>query len=1104
MSNENKFNLKQHLQSCISENIPILLFIGRGMMTLKKEIIDFPWSCVMTTQSGSELAVQFRKEGTREVEELETLAQLENRMLLSRRQLKFVHLFGEPKSNLSRRKRVLAAETMLKFIASWVRSSFGLLLIIGYDTNDADEFPSDRFAEILDQARQKTAFIFASPVENDANFQESIESKTLISSDLPLEEFLRGFFPQEEDNEEEVAYFAENESVLFVNNKPISIDKAQFFDTQGFATLLSSDEMDAVKIPDTLQRAYFSKFLSESVSRPMWFGYEHEFNLEREFEKKLNQKVESALKEVNDRESKGLIVVSGQTGSSKSISLAHLAYSVYFKKVYPVIFIYDKNVSLKYNDRNFNALEKLVLFLEKKGARTVLIIWDNSSAYTDPIPNARYLLQGLRRRGRQCVLVCSAYMVTRARNTEALNKGIKIEEIETEIDLSEEEALQLRKKVLKFGAVEASYYDTWVKKENNKNLLALLYNLFTETLGNHIANGVSREVYQTAEVFLEYLTSESQIPFKSVNSMAEALQRAGINVSSNPDQKKKLCSSQVKEFLKIIAVVSQFGIEMPLQFALLVSGLEEFENNFQDTIRALQMIPFLRLPERLEDNNSSYGQSVMFRTPLEARLYLEKSSNAKEEIDIVVKAIDSLQEDNKYMEARTLELLIRMMGPNSPWLKSREQSASVVKYKSYYDCIVKALSRMRAERKVYIPRLMCQEVCWIREVYGKSEYLLSQERIKKLQEAIDISNNALNEIRNEKAGEDLVTRNNLIVERATSAWYIHNLLKKEKNGFQDLPYSYDEHRRELKKVIRSAPDNSYAYNALMKLFISMYMANRTTAAVSDLSDILSILESNEYIMGDVACNEEFVLHKAEILGFVSDERVKEFLDELIRLRNPSGLYLLLRRRLMMENIDLDTQVPKEKYSIIKDIITFLNKNMDMVKEHEVCLFTLLRLKWQLFNGTPIFEKEKQTTRISKQQWEELAEISRGVTPGEQYPAQLLYIFSLVEAQVSNYGRSLAYQKLLQKAPWLPPRSTYVWHILSEEDGTPRRFSGRIEKNETSLRITNVKEVKKPKLEIPEKVFARNIHSLQVNEAAGTFDDFEIGLNFKGFQAFRNL
>lgn len=1102
MSADDKLSLER-IQNLISANVPLVLFIGTGVKELSRSIIDFPWSCVVTTQVQSDLAVQFRKDGVCEVEELESLTGLENRLVLSRRNLKFVHLFKPDEQ--SKIKRIKAAAEMLKLITGFVRSSFGFIFIVGYSLTN-EELSSERLAEIFDDTRKESVLMFGTPFWEDESLQDAVNSGSIVPFEDPLETYLDNIMSVEPEEDDDYEFFDESGSLLFINKKAVAIETAQLFATQGFAKLLTSAEMDAVHVPDELQREFFSKFLSESVSMPMWFGYKYKFNLQRTFEKKLHEKVQSAFRNVNDRESQGLIVVSGQTGSSKSIALANLAFHVYQERVYPVIFIFDKNISFKYGDGNFNALEKLVLALEKKGARTVLIIWDNSAAYTDPIPGALHLLQGLRRRGRQCVLVCSAYMVSASLSKDSGKKGVRIEEVETNINLSAEEARQLRQKVLQFGAIEEYRYDTWVKNEDSKNLLTLLYTLFTETLGGALANGVRNEVYQTTTTFLDVLNNIIDTLPESINSMAAELRKAGLALRNEPQSQGQSLSADMKKFLLLIAVASQFGVEMPLQFVLSVAGLKRLENRFLHTIRTLHMIPLLRLPERAEDSRFNYGQTIIFRTPIEARLYLDQCTTVENEINLVVELIKALTDEHKYMEARALELLIRTMGPNSPLRKGRIPFKIFYEYEVYYVRIIDALSDMRRKQGVIIPRLMCQEISWMREVFGKAnKHLSAEERIEKLNEAISIAKSGLSKIRpGTLPAEEQITQNNLIVEMATSAWQIQQL-KKDDGSIGELSYDYDYYREALEKVIQNAPDNGYAYNALLKLFIEMYRTyNATDRSVDALSNILSLLESYEHIMGEVAANEEFIQHKNDIMEFVGDEAVKNYLDELIEQRRPSGLYLWARRCLMAEGINLDERVPKEKHAVLEDIVSFFTQHMDMVKTHGGCLFMLLRLKWQLFNFTPIFEKEKQVTKISRQQWEELAYICRGDTPSQGSIAHLLYIFALVEAQIGNYDHSIALLDRLAKMVWLPPRSIYVWHILCEEDGTPRLFSGRIEKQETSLRIIDVRETADRNMRIPRKIFARSIHSLQVNEAAGTYDDFEIGLNFKGFQAFRKL
>lgn len=1107
---ENDKKIDDHvLQRLFNSDMPLVLYIGRKLQELSEVVINFPWSCVVTSQPGSDFAVKFREENKREVEELKTVTQIDDSVTLSRRYLKFINIYDADNTEELRRRKNKNAAEMLKLVTSRMRSGFGSLVIIGYDPTDEEELPSEKLTEIFDSMRKGSAFLFGFNVAEDENLTAAVNEGSLLSFEHPVEDYLRHFVePDEWSASDGEQVFAEDDIVFFINKKPVSIESTHLFDTKGFCKLISTRELGDLAIPSGLQKEYFIKFLEDSVSLPMWFGFENDFNIRRRFEKELSDKVSVALKNVEDRESQGLIVLSGQTGSSKSIALAHLAFRIYQESVYPVIFIHDKNISLRHGDGNFNALEKLIHLLEQKGARTVLLIWDNSAAYTDPIPGTLGLLQDLRRRGRQCVLVSSAYMVDPTLSNASAKAGVRVEEVETDIDLFQEEVGQLRKKVLKLGSISEEFYDSWANSEKKQNLLTLLYRLFTNILGDSIAHGVRSEVSQTANTILGSISDKVFEKPDELNRMATYLMKAGFHVEHSKSSSVSVASSdRVTELLRIVAIASQFGVEFPLQFILTVAGLEAWEYNFYSTIKNLKRIPFLRLPERSEIDGSSYGQSILFRTPLEARLYLENSITAEDEINLVVKLIDALGDEHKHMEARALESLIRTMGPNSPLNRITLESRNITKYTTYYPRIIEALSRMRVARKTLIPRLMCQEVCWLREVFGKNNHITAVERLAKLTDAMEIADGALKKMRPGKLPqEEQNTRNSLIVERATSAWHIHTLRQAGSNSKNELTFDYEEHKTALEQVIRNAPNNSYAYNALLKLFIEMYKnTSLEEYAINELSNMLTMLESYEHVMGEVLYHEEFIDHKNEIMHFVSDAAVEDYFEELIKKGKSSGLYLWAKRRMMTMSINLDERVTKENYWILEEIVELFSKHLELVKTHSGCLFMLLRLKWQLFNHSPIFEHEKQFTQMNISQWKELADLCQGNCLSTQgNTAHLLYISALAEAQIGNYNESLSMQDKLNRVEWMPPRSTYVWHILSNEDGTPKFFNGRVEARDNFLRIADVREKNNNTLRISRTVFARSLHALQLNQPSGTYDDIEIGLNFKGFQAFRKL
>lgn len=142
--------------------MPLVLYIGRKLQELSEVVINFPWSCVVTSQPGSDFAVKFREENKREVEELKTVTQIDDSVTLSRRYLKFINIYDADNTEELRRRKNKNAAEMLKLVTSRMRSGFGSLVIIGYDPTDEEELPSEKLTEIFDSMRKGSAFCLVS------------------------------------------------------------------------------------------------------------------------------------------------------------------------------------------------------------------------------------------------------------------------------------------------------------------------------------------------------------------------------------------------------------------------------------------------------------------------------------------------------------------------------------------------------------------------------------------------------------------------------------------------------------------------------------------------------------------------------------------------------------------------------------------------------------------------------------------------------------------------------------------------------------------------------------------------------------------------------
>ncbi|MFR8312607.1 MAG: hypothetical protein ACLVBP_09815 [Ruminococcus sp.] len=129
-----------------------------------------------------------------------------------------------------------------------------------------------------------------------------------------------------------------------------------------------------------MYKDYFYLFLKNSVREPQWYGYNYGFNLHRVYEDRLYRKVKKGIENVGKPNNRPLLVV-GQTGTGKSISLAAIAYKIFNEKKYPVVYINDPDVNfysnVKYKQKGinrkgspaFNALDALLECLENSGAK---------------------------------------------------------------------------------------------------------------------------------------------------------------------------------------------------------------------------------------------------------------------------------------------------------------------------------------------------------------------------------------------------------------------------------------------------------------------------------------------------------------------------------------------------------------------------------------------------------------------------------------------------------------------------------------------------------------------------------------------------------------
>ena len=902
---------------------------------------------------------------------------------------------------------------------------------------------------------------------------------------------------------------------LYINKKRVIINRNDLFETSGFVRLLSEEEIGDTRCPEHLKAEYFYSFLKESVRRPIWFGYENDFNLHRKFESKLEDVVKNSLstrKEAIERQS---ILLVGQTSSSKTIAMGALAYKIYSEHEYPVIFINNPDLNLEQGSPNFTGLDMLLQKIEELGAHKVLLIWDNSSSLSQ-IKESRKLQIALVNRGRKVVLVSTAY-----EQPISFYSGFKT--IKADIALTPDEMDDLKQKVVTYCDIPEEEYNRWLNRNKESNLLTLLYTFLYQYIHTEISRGLQQEIAWGMDKLLSRMDKISEEGKRHISDMAIAFQNAGYDITDFRDETDISETSLkiiegINAFCNTVATCYQMKIPIPLSMALRRMNLP-MDNRFAGVQDALFEVPFLQIISP-ELDETGFDYLVAFRTPLEARIYLENENvTPEQQIECIVQMIRDISisgEYNKYSEAATIEHLIRVIGPNCTDVDQKRKNYY---YKPFYYRIIDALTDLRVNQKVNEPRLICQEVAWMREVYGangSSSEFTFEERKGKLQQAINISKDTIQDLETPRQSRpSKVTKNNLIVESALSELKLYDLCK-ENESIKSPPviFNFREISQQLNEVIASDPTNTYPYNALLRLFKAVYNSDTVTKEnkILYLSNVTSVIDDVESQGREVEDNEEYREYKTEILSFVSTEKYKEYYAALLEKGSASGVHLSARKMLADAGIDYKKKLENSSQKAkAQKIVDFLKDNMNVVQNHAGCLYMLLSLTWILYNKCPIFSgEEQQFTFMNLKQWKEINNLC------VQYESQFLqndimpfnastmyYLLALSYAQVDDFQSSLDCFSKINETMFYTQIRTKVWHILCREDGTPKKFRGTIDERKYST-IS-----KKGRIYI-EKIPANRGGvffygpNLRLNEIKGIRSDFEIGTSYIGFTAFRQL
>ncbi|MDE7065008.1 MAG: hypothetical protein K2O70_05985, partial [Desulfovibrionaceae bacterium] len=321
MPDDASLDIARKINDAFAARTPVTLFLGKNGRA-EMEAAARPWSFVATTMRDENLLRDFDIDGKRHTIPILDEVKMLEKGRLGMREMNLAFLFGTgevvPLSRLERRKRDQGAARMLGVLSEMLKENYGYLVIAGYDPDSEDELAIDNLYDALADIRKGSVLMFGvkdSFWEIDS-FTDLVASGIVLATKESLADALAESGTGEIGEFEEIP---ESGEIFYINNKRVSLPSKKLFDTRGFATLLCEREMGDLSVPSHMKRDYFNSFLRNSAARPIWYGYENGFNLERVFEKKLYDETKNALK-LQREGGESPVLLSGQTSSGTSMA----------------------------------------------------------------------------------------------------------------------------------------------------------------------------------------------------------------------------------------------------------------------------------------------------------------------------------------------------------------------------------------------------------------------------------------------------------------------------------------------------------------------------------------------------------------------------------------------------------------------------------------------------------------------------------------------------------------------------------------------------------------------------------------------------------------
>ena len=758
-------------------------------------------------------------------------------------------------------------------------------------------------------------------------------------------------------------------------------------------------------------------------------------------------------------------MVSGQSGTGKSVALARIVAAVRTERIAPVL----------YGVGRIPQVEEISSFCEaaeNAGAHATLVVCDANRDVDD----YDELLGGLRSRGRKVVVIGSQY------RSSDHNSAQSDPRIESPSNLSERETEGLSQLLETYlGELEEPSHAT-------HHFLAYMYRCLPASRPR-IGAGLSAEARSAEEHLREW--GRQLRPTRPVSQLHQQLIEKGYIDEYQPifDEIHIETLENEHSFAgRLIDFVMSAGrLNCPVPVNLLLRAVSGHDRRVDASVIA-NLFTELDLFRWESSNASGDDLQISPRIALEARLIcnrrlgspLSEAERLNELIGCVRQGIDNAE------ERRFLLDLLQQVGRDGP---------EGLRYKQAFMAFARTLTELRQRFNVLDASLMLQESAFRRSAVRERE-VDDAERFGLLEEARDAVQTALDGIANGDIQASRQTRQNLLVERAALYGFLtfDRVSRSESAG---AVWSAYQAAKTAVTQARSATDNYYPHDVALWTPADIFHAEQLTEEqrAELAADIYSALYQVERDALSQTQRERFDQRRMSVGVILQDHDLTE--DAYAKLEeegSTAGYFLRARSFAPRLNAEHVGELSPDDMDKSRRSADFLASQWHNILQDERCLFLLLECKWMATLGLRPFYGERQplpAPELAVPMLHIVQALNQCAGASAQY--RTLYLEGVLSWLAEDYlaARDI-FRHIARETDNVYRRRVNKRHVVSNDDLTSKAFRGRVERkrgeNRWSIRVDGLNEL----IDLIDTDFPRD------DIAVGrTLSDFAIAFSFLG-------